>query len=301
MARPTPKSMTAEPRWFGPSHRPLLGWYEPPRGSTARNTAVVLCPPFGYEAICTHWAFSVLARLLADAGFPTLRFDYDGTGDSAGSDRDPERVEAWLTSIAAAVAEARAVSGLAQVSLFGLRLGATLAARAASDRVEVASLILWAPLMSGRAYTRELKMFRESAEDEYEATSRLVPSPLAEGDEESAGFYLSKKSIEALGRLNLAKLARSPAPAVLVIDRDDLPENGKLAEVLTAGGALVTRARVEGYAGVMADPHKSEVPHQVFARARDWLEATHGQVAAPPPVSRKPARVALIPGDGATG
>ncbi len=39
---------------------------------------------------------------LAAAGFVALRFDYDGTGDSAGLQEDAGRVPAWLASIEAA-------------------------------------------------------------------------------------------------------------------------------------------------------------------------------------------------------
>jgi len=288
--------MLSEPRWFGSSLRPLLGWYVAPApGVQPRDAVVVLCPPFGYEAICTHRAYVELAQALAGAGFASLRFDFDGTGDSVGSDREPGRVEAWLASIEAAATEARALSGTAHVSLFGLRLGATLAAAAAATKVVASSLVLWAPLQTGRAYVRELKMLRQTAEGEYQATSPLVPTPLLEGDEESAGFFLAKETIEDLGRINLTKLARPPAPAILLLERDDLAEDKRLREALEAASA-VTSLRVEGYRAVMQDPHKSLVPEQVFASLLTWLGERHPPMASPilAPV-REPARVALIP------
>src|SRR4051812_34449398 len=93
----------AMPTWFGPAERPLFGWYHAPALATARACGVVLCNPFGYEMMCSHRAYRHLAERLATAGFPVLRFDYDGTGDSAGDGEDPERVESWLGSIDLAV------------------------------------------------------------------------------------------------------------------------------------------------------------------------------------------------------
>ena len=70
-----------------------FGWHHPAR-SAARDMGLVLCRPFGYEAICTYRSYTVLAEMLANDGFDVIRFDYQGTGDSAGSDTDPDRVPA---------------------------------------------------------------------------------------------------------------------------------------------------------------------------------------------------------------
>jgi len=96
------------PVYFGPAHRPLFGWLSPASSEEARAATaahgVVLCNPFGYEAMCMHRAYRYFAEAFAHAGFPALRFDYHGTGDSSGKDRDPQRLRAWLDSIHAAAA-----------------------------------------------------------------------------------------------------------------------------------------------------------------------------------------------------
>jgi alpha-beta hydrolase superfamily lysophospholipase len=81
------------------------------------------------EAANAGQAFRSLADRLAEAGFVALRFDYDGTGDSAGRNNDPKRVEAWLGSVREAVALVRTF-GLSRVSVIGMRMGATLGAEA---------------------------------------------------------------------------------------------------------------------------------------------------------------------------
>ncbi|MCG5075699.1 alpha/beta hydrolase [Paraburkholderia tagetis] len=101
-----------------------FGWLHPAGG----RMGVVLCNPFGYDALCTHRGWRKLAERLAAAGMPVLRFDYPGTGDADGMEDDPGRVDAWLASVGAAVRHLRAWTGVTRVALVGLRLGAMLAA-----------------------------------------------------------------------------------------------------------------------------------------------------------------------------
>jgi hypothetical protein len=62
------------------AHR-LFGWYHRPSIDKAADFGVVVCKPFGYEAICAHRSIRVFAEAAASLGAPTLRFDYAGTGD----------------------------------------------------------------------------------------------------------------------------------------------------------------------------------------------------------------------------
>src|SRR5215207_7942519 len=83
---------------FGPTERPCVGWLHiPPADVRVRETGLVLCNPFGHEAICAYRSLRHFAHALAAQGIPSLRFDYDGTGNSAGSDRDPGRLNAWIS------------------------------------------------------------------------------------------------------------------------------------------------------------------------------------------------------------
>ena len=279
-----PDAPEPQPIWFGPGGG-LFGLYHPPAGA-ARGAAVLLCAPLGYEGICANRSFRHLALRLSAEGFPVLRFDYAGTGNSSGSDADPGRVEAWLASVGAAASELRARSGTQRLALAGVRVGALLAAWAAPS-LEVDSLVLWAATPSGRAWVREIKAF---------AGMRQREAGGASGDVESAGFLITSGTAEGLARLELGKLSARPARRVLVLGRDDLPAEPKFAAHFESLGAQVERRDLPGYQAMMAYPHLSRVPHQVWSEVVGWLSADSPRAsaaAAPPPGG--PAEL-LLPG-----
>ena len=140
--------MAGTPMYYGPAERRRFAMvHTPDEGS---GPAVVLCPPLAYEAVCAHAALLDLADLLADAGCTVVRIDYDGTGNSVGSDTDPDRVAAWLASIDDAV-DHFVDRGWEPVTLLGLRIGATLAATVAAQRNEVTRPCSGTRLLTGAA------------------------------------------------------------------------------------------------------------------------------------------------------
>jgi pimeloyl-ACP methyl ester carboxylesterase len=260
-----------EPFYFGPPERPLFGLLHRPDAPSARarRVGLVVCTPFGYEAICAPRALRHLAIGAAAASLPTLRFDYDGTGDSAGSDWDPARLGAWIRSVHHAIDALREETGVTDVALVGLRLGALVASLAALERTDVAGVAAIAPVASGRAYLRELKALQLAL--------HLEPPPpdaaKREGVEEAIGFVLTAETRAELGAVDLHKLAHRPAGAMLLLDRDDFPPNEKLAAHLVSLGARVDRQRLPGYADMMLDPHKTKVPAGLVAVTVAWAEA----------------------------
>lgn len=275
-------SEKTRPLFFGPhpeTKRALFGWYHPPEGKSPRGRAIVLCPPLGYENICAYPAFRELAERLAKLGYPVLRFDYEGTGDSGGLDSDPARVKAWTDSVGLAIDEVRALSGVHEVCLFGVRIGANLALAAAAERGDVERLVLWNACASGRAYAKELKMFRIYAEQ----TGELQARPKAEGDksEESGGFLFTEETLAGMKTLEPSKLAKRPANHVFVIGRDDVPDDDKLAKAAEAQGATTKYEKLPGYAEMMVAPHKTVFPEAVFKALVEWLDAAPAPEAKP--------------------
>jgi uncharacterized protein len=91
----------------------------------------------------SHRQFTLLARALADAGIPAMRFDYRGMGDSEGDMRNFESVDEDIRSaIDRFCAE---VPGLEKVVLWGLCDGASAAAMYALNDPRVCGLALLNP------------------------------------------------------------------------------------------------------------------------------------------------------------
>jgi uncharacterized protein len=135
------------PLYLGTRERRLFAVYEPAAAKEGRSRAAVLCHPWGAEYVYAHRTMRQLAVKLSACGFHTLRFDYFGTGDSGGGDSEanPAGAEADVDS---AIEGLQDIAGAARVTLIGLRLGATLAARAAMRRKEsVEALVLWDPIV----------------------------------------------------------------------------------------------------------------------------------------------------------
>lgn len=140
---------------FGPEDA-LFGSFAPATSSAGTAAAVaVLCYPYGQEYMRAHRAFRQVALLLSRQGVPVFRFDYAGTGDSAGR-ADDVRLDRWIEDVALAIDEARRRSGASRVRLAGLRLGGTVGALASAGRDDVERLVLWDPIVRGASFVGDL-------------------------------------------------------------------------------------------------------------------------------------------------
>jgi alpha/beta superfamily hydrolase len=255
------------PLYFGRENRPLFGWLHP---CTAATLGLVVCNPIGDEAVRAHRSIRHLAVAACNAGVPALRFDYDGTGDSAGHDLEPDRVSRWLASIHAAAETLRRQSGVTHLCFLGIRLGATLAALAAAERTDMAGLVAIAPVVSGKAYVRELRLLQRAID-----SKRNIVGSYAPGTLETAGFLFDEQTQGALAEVDLLRTAKRPAPRVLILDRAEMPAAEKWAQKLRTLDAQVDYSRVGGYPEMMLDNHESIVPEGIVAATTAWL----GEVA----------------------
>ena len=137
---------------FGDSKQPLVGVYHAPVQRNSRMPAVLLCNPFGEEAVRAFRMLRILADQLSEAGAPVLRFDYYGTGDSSGACEEV-RAERCTGSILLAHQELQDMAGTQKIVWIGLRLGAAFAARAAARASPApAGVIFWDPVADGATY-----------------------------------------------------------------------------------------------------------------------------------------------------
>ena len=94
-------------------------------GAATGTTGVVIVVGGPQTRAGSHRYFVQVSRALASAGFPTLRFDYRGMGDSSGSQRNFEPVNEDMAMAIAALQ--RQVPAVKQVVLWGLCDGASAA------------------------------------------------------------------------------------------------------------------------------------------------------------------------------
>lgn len=201
---------------------------------------MLLCNPFGEEASRAHRIYRVLATQLERAGYATLRFDFSGTGDSAGEASDAT-VEQWLRDLATAASELRAASGSPRVAMVGLRFGATLAALATSrGALRPRHLLLWDPVVNGAEYLRELAaQHRQYMKEEMGAAGwRDTLEVSAEGfPSEALGVPLSPRLTSEIAGVELAKESLN-SDLVTVVASTTSPDLERWRGSLGSGAAV---------------------------------------------------------------
>ncbi|MGH8994521.1 MAG: alpha/beta fold hydrolase [Acidimicrobiales bacterium] len=228
---------------------------------------VVLCPPLAGEKSRAHFTYRLLAENLAERGLTVLRFDYDGTGDSAGDDDDPDRMEAWLGSIATAVTYLRRC-GVRSLGLVGMRIGALLAATVARRIGGLDALVLWDPCWSGRSFFRQ-----QHAMSVMRFGSVLHP----DGAMELPGYLCSAQTVGQISALRLPLGGQPLARRILVLTRPDraCPEEA----VTGLSRHDVVWREAEGQANLFdVEASLQQVPTGTIAGITSWLA---GSVAGP--------------------
>jgi pimeloyl-ACP methyl ester carboxylesterase len=278
----------ADALYFDSGAHRLFGWFHRPHPGKIADFGVVVCKPFGYEAICAHRSVRAFSDAAASLGAPTLRFDYAGTGDSSEIDSRADQLEIWIQDVIAAIGEVRRLSGVHRVYLLGFRLGALLATLAAGRCDAVAGLILVAPIISGRRYVRELRTMRLAASMGSESSGGPTADATAAHTEfmEVSGFLFSAATIAAFADVDLKSQGVPSRAEVLVIDGTALPAARAWSEELCRAGVPAMYLALPGLVEMlMTAPHFSTIPTEMIGAMRDWLmHLQHGP--------------ALIPNDG---
>jgi uncharacterized protein len=210
------------PFFFGTGKHRLFGICDFASGTArADGRAIVLCYPWGAEYIYAHRSLRQLARRLSLVGFHALRFDYFGTGDSAGEMNDAD-LGGWQHDIETAIEELKDSTGAKRVALAGLRLGATLAASVAARRyLDVDTLVLWDPIVCGSTYVQELNG----------GTGRHAPIVRRDdigGGYEIRGFPLTARMAQEFRALDLTNLLAALPARTLILRSERIPWNGTL-------------------------------------------------------------------------
>ena len=256
--------------YFGSGRRRLFGIYEPSRLARSRPRAVLLCHPWGSEYLHAHRSMRHLAGLLADAGIDSLRFDYYATGDSAGDGIEGD-LAGWRQDILTAAEELTSLAGVTRLSLVGLRLGATLAAKASVDLGKaVESLVLWDPVTDGRDYVKELYAVCRAQPI---AIKEPVPRPESLGGGfEILGFPLTGRVHAELLDLSLAAIALEVrCPVHVIVWQSELA--GQRAQKALDSVSSIAIERIEHLPIWLEDWPRSAgiVPVNVLQKIVQWV------------------------------
>src|SRR5262249_34932224 len=113
----------------------------------ARPVGWVICHSLALEQVHLARMEVVVARTLAAAGFPVLRYHTRGYGDSDGG--EGVGLGTHLADATEAVELMRRVGGVERIGMLGARFGGTVAALVA-DRLDLDLLGLWEPVTRGQ-------------------------------------------------------------------------------------------------------------------------------------------------------
>lgn len=284
-----------QPLYLACEPDPVLAFAHMPADASRQSTAVLICPPFGWEEMCSYRARRAWAYALAKAGYPALRIDLPGAGDSGGLAADPGRLDAWTGAVATAAGWLRETSGCERLVAIGIGLGGMVAYRAAAQGAGIDDLILWAVPSRGRRLVRELQAYAGVVAARYPAEVEDPPK-LPEGAVEVTGFLLNAETVRELSELDLSELDLPEAKhrRVLMIERDGLGVDKRLLEHLHEQEAPVTVSESHDYGALMAHPQHARMPDATIDYTLAWLAETpaeppserHGAAPAPASLTR---------------
>ena len=249
-------SVTMAPVSFGGR----FGWLHQPAMLAEGAAGVVLVSPLGRDARCVHRPMRLLADRLARAGYPTLRYDHLGQGDSLDPADDGDALPVWIAGVTAATSHLKNLTGVARIVLGGVRLGASLAALAAADG-GVDGLMLFAPVVSGKAWLRELRLsgaMSGTASAEAEQAGGL----------EADGLTLSPSTVKAVAAIDVKSVAWPGVPTLLFAQNEHV---AALGPRIDERGAMLSAHDFAGYDPLFEDAHSNQAPEEVFAQAIHWM------------------------------
>lgn len=260
---------------------PVLAFLHLPGTARHKDISVLLCPPFGWEEVCSYRARRNWADALADAGFPAARLELPGTGDSGGSPRDSDLLEAWTAAVDHGAEWLRQKTGARRVATIGIGLGGMLACRALARGARIDDLVLWSMRARGKALLREMRAYARVIADRFPEDSK--PDVLAPGELDLTGFLMSAETARAVEGLELPSLAlpRGEARRVLLLERDGLPVDSAVRDYFEGAGAEVSVSPTGDYTSMMLEPQDALTPRGTIATTIAWLEqGSPGEVAA---------------------
>lgn len=229
--------------------------YHPP--ATIERGTVLYVHPFAEEMNRARRMAALQSRALAQCGYGVLQLDLHGCGDSSDDFADA-RWETWLDDLAAGSAWL-AQRSAAPLTLWGMRLGAALALdftrQTMGGRHAPTALVLWQPVLAGRAYLNSLLRLRLAGDMLAGAGSASTADLRADMERgatlEIGGYELHSRLGAAIDTLDGERLAPGAMPVhwleiAAASDRPLAPAAQATAAAWRAGGTLLRLHQVTG-------------------------------------------------------
>ncbi len=260
-----------------------FGWLHAPRDGSGSDVGVIICTGLIQDALLAYGSLRVLADDLATAGYATLRFDYPGTGDSTddAAERDGHWT-AWQRSIDDAANYLKLTTGAKRLVLVGLRLGTTLATLAAASREDVAGLLLFEPVLSGRNYVRQLYL---------EAEMLSGTRPTKGQDLYLREFRFAPATLDQISEVDLRKVALNPGTKVAIAAQSESKVVDDGAAAWRAAGAEVVNLRWSGLDPLVRHKVIDEDVLADFAVVLGWLRETVPAQSSATPITPNAAQL----------
>ena len=239
----------------------MLGHLHPASG----ETGVVFCAPWGFDALCTAKFHRLIAADLARRGFPAIRFDYPGEGDSLPVE-EGATFETWVAGALRAAQELRARTGCRRILYYGMGIGAAVALRAGQKDDTLAGYVLAASALSGRRYLRETALREKVIED-----GLAIDFGYAEGSTVLASFIMDPRLATDLKALTVGIDGLAAELPALVLARPENTVDIELAEKLTGAGAVVESIDFKGYGAMLDGVVTSPMPMPLIDEIGDWF------------------------------
>ncbi len=258
------------PMYFGADNDSLMfGWFHSPEitaENQSKDVGVVLCSPLGFEEVAAHRGIRSFALDCESLGFPCIRFDYLGCGNSTKDEFSENLVEQWVESIRLAIDTIKLLGKVEQVILVGFRLGFSLAALASVDRTDVLGMVAVSPVVKGREYLRELRLLTSSENQDNADSHGIALAP--------SGFIISDTTAAEIQKMDLA-ITELGTKNLLVIEEIQLPPRiDAWSQIAMSNGVNVESVLIDGYLQLSADPQTSQLPRKLFDKIflclEDW-------------------------------
>jgi pimeloyl-ACP methyl ester carboxylesterase len=231
------------PSYFPGGSGPLFGVRHPALRGDGPRRGAVLCQPLGPEYVRTHRAFRHLAIQLANRGIEVLRFDYYGSGDSAGGTTEAS-LERWVGDVCTAAAELRRIGPVDELVMVGLRLGAALALAAAPRLLDVTAVVLWEPVDAGGEHLAELRDSQARWEHRKAWFDSRWEGTAWNGPEDLLGFPATPEFVEELRTFRAWAGVAGGLRRALLVEAEGREGTRRLGDALARTGIDVSHAVV---------------------------------------------------------